>query len=338
MHRSHLIAYLVMATAAGFLGGVLFERGRRPDTAPRGAEAAPLVNTGTVPPPAAKDGPQARAEAAIAAKKWAEAVVEIRAVIASGKANWDEALALVLRALAVEDVVEYALREEALEPLAGEIAFHRHSVPLARALGTFEAELYLEQAIAWLGEAHEGAFLAEMLEGADEEELPRILRALEGNVSKEMLPALVRVAREAKRADLQLQALKTIASLGPACEPALRDLAGAEEKILAEAAAVALQMVKPPVSGFLVLQPAGREDRPGAIGKRPFANPLRRGDIVTQVGDMKIESEAAWKQAQGKLAGRASVDLTVVRKGEAMVVAYPVQLGPPKGRFVTAVK
>ena len=71
--RSHLIAYLVMAAAAGFLGGVLFEHGRKPVTADKGGEAtaAPLVQSGTVPPPAVKDGPQARAEKAIAEKRWA---------------------------------------------------------------------------------------------------------------------------------------------------------------------------------------------------------------------------------------------------------------------------
>ncbi len=337
MQRSHLIAYLVMATAAGFLGGVLFEHSRKPVTVDKSGEAtaAPLVQTGTVPPPAVKDGPQARAEKAIAEKRWGDAATEIRAVIASGQPNWDEALTLIFRTLAVEDVVEYTLREDALEPLAAEIAFHKHSVPLARAVGTFEAELYLEQAFAWLGEAHEGKFLLEALDGAGEEELPRILRALEGNVTKEMLPALVKLARETQRLDLQMQFLKTIASAGPDCEPALRELAGSEEKLLSEAAAAALQMVRPPATGFLVLNFGGRE---GGIAKRPLANPLHRGDIVTQVGDVKIESEGAWRTAQAKFAGRAMIDVKVVRKGETLALQYPTPLGAPKGKFVTAVK
>ncbi len=340
MHRSHLIAYLVMTAAAGFLGGVLFEHGRKPVTADKGGEAtaAPLVQTGTVPPPAVKDGPQARAEKAIAEKRWGDAATEIRAVIATGQASWDEALTLVFRTLAVEDVVEYTLREDALEPLAAEIPFHKHSVPLARAVGTFEAELYLEQAFAWLGEAHEGKFLFEALDGADDEELPRILRALEGNVTKDMFPVLVKMARETQRMDLQMQFLKTIASAGPDCEPALRELAGSEEKLLSEAAAAALQMVRPPATGFLVLNFGGREERPGGMGKRPLANPLHRGDIVTQVGDVKIDSEAAWKKAQAKIAGRAMIDIKVVRKGATLALQYPTPLGAPKGKFVNATK
>jgi hypothetical protein len=294
------------------------------------------VQDGMVPPPSV--GPQARAEKAIAEKRWSEAVAEIRAVIASGQQHWDEALSLIFQVLAVDDIVEYTLREDALEPLASEIAFHRHSVPLARALRTFESELYLEQAFAWLAEAHEGKFLFEALEGADAEELPRILRALEGNLTKDMLPALTKMTRESQGIALQLQYLKLIVSLGADGAPALQDLAKSPDRLLAEAAAAALQMVKPPVSGFLVLQVPGRDERPNGVGKRPMANPVHRGDIVVQVGDVKIDSEAAWGKATGKLAGRAMVEVKVVRKGEAMTLQYPTPLGAPKGKFVTSVK
>ncbi|MEK7467074.1 MAG: hypothetical protein AAB074_06625 [Planctomycetota bacterium] len=341
MPRSHLIAYLVIAVAAGFLGGVLFEHGRKPlPPTPEGkggeATASPLVQSGMVPPPSV--GPQASADKAIAEKRWGDAAAEIRAVIASGEQNWDEALSLIFRVLAVDDIVEYTLREDALEPLAADITFHKHSVPTARALRTFEAELYLEQAFAWLAEAHEGKFLFEALEGADAEELPRILRALEGNVTKEILPELAKMTREAQGLALQMQYLKLIVSLGPEAEPALKDLAKSPERLLAEAAAAALQMVKPPATGFLVQQVPGREERPNGAGKRLMANPVHRGDIVTQVGDVKIDSEAAWGRATARFAGRAMVEVKLVRKGEAMTVQYPTPLGAPKGKFVVAVK
>ncbi|KAF0246698.1 MAG: hypothetical protein FD180_517 [Planctomycetota bacterium] len=341
MPRSHLIAYLVIAVAAGFLGGVLFEHGRKPTPAgPEGkggeATAAPLVQSGMVPPPSV--GPQARAEKAIAEKRWNDAAIEIRAVIASGEPNWDEALSLIFRVLAVEDIVEYTLREDALEPLAADIAFHKHSVPTARALRTFESELYLEQAFAWLAEAHEGKFLFEALEGADADELPRILRAMEGNITKEMLPALTKMTREANGLALQMQYLKMIVSMGPESEQVLKELAKSPERLLAEAAAAALQMVKPPATGFLVQQVPGREERPNGMGKRQVQNPVHRGDIIVQVGDVKIDSEAAWGKATAKIAGRATVEVKVVRKGEAMTLQYPTPLGAPKGKFVVAVK
>ena len=335
MARSHFAAYLLMAAAVGFLAGSLYERRHAPapPSVPAAKPAAALPA-----PPKPPPSPEDRAQALIAAQKWPEAVAEIRAMIASGKPAWDDALALICRILNVEDPVEYVAREEALDPLAKEIEFHKYAVPLARATGSFASELYLELAFGWLSEAKEGKFILECMEDAGDDELPRVLHALEGNVTPDMLEPLAARARAAKGPGVQAVYLRAIVSAGPEAATVLRSLAGSTDRFLAEAASSCLQMIEPPVRGFLVLAPPGRGEDQDPKGKRMWAGPVRRGDIITKVGDVAIDSEKAWRDAVTRFTGRGQIEIALVRKGEEQRVSVPTLMGAPKGKFVEAAK
>ena len=66
---------------------------------------------------------------------------------------------------------------------------------------------------------------------------------------------------------------------------------------------------------------------------------MRRGDIITRVGDSAIDSEKAWREAVAKFVPRGGmIEVGLVRKGEAMKVTVPAGAGAPKGKFVTAAK
>ncbi|MBI2921762.1 MAG: hypothetical protein HYY18_11820 [Planctomycetes bacterium] len=340
MQRSHLIAYLLIAGAIGWLGGFLV--GRRQPAAP--APAPAVVHKETLPgPPPPAPNPRDRVDQAIAAEDWKEAADAIDAMVVSGEPAWAPALDALYEILAVDDPVEFGVREEALDAVAKRAAFHKWAIPRARKDGSFAAELYLELAWGWLGEAGEGKYIFESLAGAGEEDLQRLLHALEGRVTPEMLPELAKGVGAAKNAQVQVLYLRVIASAGAAAEPVLKDLATSSAPLVAEGAAIALQMVKPPATGFLVLNVQGRGDRmPGnGGGQRPgmLASPVHRGDIITRVGDLEIDSEKAWRDAVAKFVPRGGmIEIGIVRKGEAMKVTVPAGAGAPKGKFVTAAR
>lgn len=334
--RSHFAAYLLIAAAVGYLAAVFVERSRPTPARPSaGGQAVAAENAGPAGPAARPPAPGlSEAERAVEAGDWTTAVAAIRTLIASGPDAWDDAAALVLAILAVDDPVEYTLREAELDPLASEIAFHRHAVPLARATGTVGAELYLELAFAWLGEAGEGAFLVECLEDASDEEAARILHALGGNVTPALLPKILARLRAETRLQAQSLYLRAIASSPAVAESALRDLAAGPNRVPAELASAALQMIRPPVTGFLVLGVPSRDDPRMGTRPRPGGS-LQRGDIVTAVEGKAIAGEADWKAALQGAGGRGPVTLTLLRRGQDSELRVPGPLAGIKGRFVT---
>jgi hypothetical protein len=329
--RSHLVAYLLIAASLGFLGGVLFERGGSP-----GAVASPE-------PIVAKEGPGAAApppsetsldrfHRAEAAADWPAAVAAIEE-LAKSPETLPQALGLLFRMMAVDDIVEYAVREEAMAPLADELAFHRYGLAHAREVDEFAAELYLPLACEWMVKAGEGAHLVKALSTMPEGDQVSVLRALEGHVAADMVEPLAAFARASGSPGVQSAVVRTIATAGVSAEPVLGSLADSTNPWLAESAELALLAIKPPATGWLVIMVSRDARRPAER-----MNPLKRGDLITHVGGKAIESEKSFRdlvQAQG---ARGPLAFKVVREGEVVELKYPSAFGPPRGVFVRVAK